>query len=185
MWTAISRWYFGRKGWQVTNGLPSDLKKCVVVAAPHTSNWDFVFARGAFFIIGTPVKYVIKKEMMFFPLGLLLGSLGAISVNRKKQENFTDRMVRLFVESEQLHLMIAPEGTRSKVSRWKTGFYHIALEAGVPIALGFLDYEKKLAGFGPIFYPTGDKEADFKAVREFYQTITPCHPDNYEVALYP
>lgn len=184
MFRLLSRLFLWVMGWKVAGTLPPDMKKCIVVAAPHTSNMDFFLARGAFFVLNVPVNLAIKKEVMVFPVSIFLKAVGCVPVNRQKKENFTDSMVRLFRENDEMRLIIAPEGTRSKTDRWKTGFYHIALEAGVPIALGFLDYKKKLAGFGPTVYPTGNREEDFAKIREFYQTITPRYPDQYTINLH-
>ena len=156
-----------------------------MIAAPHTSNWDFFYARAAFFLLGIPVKTTIKKEAMFFPLNLVLKFFGVIPVDRNKKSgglskksSMVDAMVELFEERSELVIMITPEGTRKYVPRWKTGFYHVARKANVPIILGYLDYKKKHAGIGPIIYPSGDFEKDLETIMDFYRGVTAKYPDN-------
>lgn len=181
----IAQFFFWITGWKVAGEYPAHVPKSVMIAAPHTSNWDFVYARGAFFIMGVPVRYTIKKEMMrFAPLGWLLKQLGAIPVERNPdrarklgQSSLVYGMVRLFDAHEKLVIMVTPEGTRKFVSKWKTGFYYTALRAGVPIVLGYLDYAKKHAGIGPTIYPSGNLQEDMKKILTFYASITPKFPE--------
>lgn len=181
----LARFVFWLTGWKVVGKYPSHVSKCVMIAAPHTSNWDLVFARGAFFILGVPVRYTIKKEMMrFAPLGWLLKKLGAIPVERNPerahklgQGSLVYGMVRLFEEHDHLVIMVTPEGTRKFVKKWKTGFYHTAVRAGVPIVLGYLDYAKKHAGIGPTIYPTGNLQKDMMKILSFYDGITGKYPE--------
>ena len=155
-----------------------------MIAAPHTSNWDFFYARAAFFIMGIPVKTTIKKEAMFFPLNLVLRFFGVIPIDRNKKadgltrkNSLVDAMVQLFEERERLVILITPEGTRKYVARWKTGFYHVAKGAEVPIILGYLDYEKKHAGIGPIIYPGNDLDEDLENILEFYRSVKGRYPE--------
>ena len=169
-------------GWKVVGGYPANTPKSVMIAAPHTSNWDLLYARAAFFIMGVPVRYTIKKEVMVGPLGWFLKKLGAIAIDRKrkvsgKQMTYVENMVQMLKERDELVIMITPEGTRSYAKRWKSGFYHIALEAGVPIILGYLDYKKKHAGIGPVFHPTGDYEKDLEEIQSFYRGVTAKYPE--------
>lgn len=173
----ISRFVFWLTGWKVIGAIPKELNKFIMIAAPHTSNWDLLYARAAFYIMGIPVKYTIKKELFFFPLNFLLSALGGIPIDRKKKENMVDKMVGFYQDREQFCILITPEGTRSHSPEWKKGFYHIANKANIPISLGYLDYKKKHAGVGPLIYPTGDYEKDLKTIQEFYRTITPKFPD--------
>jgi 1-acyl-sn-glycerol-3-phosphate acyltransferase len=165
-------------GWKQVGNLPPEIKKCIMVAAPHTSNWDFIYSRGAFYLMDLPVKFTIKSESMVGPLGWLLKRMGALPVNRQKNNNLVNTMVDLFNENEQLIIMVTPEGTRKYQPRWRKGFYHAAYAAGVPIALGYLDYKKKYAGVGPVFYPTGDVEGDIEKIKDFYRTVTAKYPEN-------
>ncbi len=169
--THIFKWL----GWQVTGDLPPGISKGVLVIAPHTSNWDFFYGMSAIYIKRIPTRFAIKKEIMFFPLGSILKWMGAISIDRTqksnthKKSNQVHMMTEILDKSEKLILIIAPEGTRKYAPRWKTGFYHIALGAKVPIILGYLDYTKKEAGIGPIIYPTGDIEKDMEQIQNFYK----------------
>ncbi|MBA9077459.1 MULTISPECIES: lysophospholipid acyltransferase family protein [Rufibacter] len=172
----LSKIIFKVAGWKLKGNIPPDLKKAVMIAAPHTSNWDFVYSRAAFYLMDIPVRMTIKKEAFFFPIGNLISSMGAIPVDRKKNNNLVSFMVDLFKDHEQMIMMVTPEGTRKYQPRWKKGFYHAAMGAGVPIVLGFLDYAKKEAGIGPIIYPTGDYEADLEKIKAFYRTVTPKYP---------
>lgn len=148
-----------------------------MVAAPHTSNWDLLYARAAFYIMGVPLRYTIKKELFFFPLGNLLRALGGIPIDRKNNRNMVQKMVELYNNYDQLCILITPEGTRSYSPEWKKGFYHVANEAKVPIVLGYLDYAKKHAGVSQIFTPTGDYEKDLEEIKAFYRTVTPKYPE--------
>ena len=164
-------------GWKVVGNPPVNIKKSIMIAAPHTSNWDLLYARAAFYIMGFPVRYTIKKELFFFPLGIFLRALGGIPIDRKSSGNMVQKMVDLYREYDQLCILITPEGTRSYSAEWKKGFYYIATGANVPIVLGFLDYAKKHAGVGPIISPSGDYEKDLEEIKSFYRTITAKYPE--------
>ncbi len=174
----LAKVIFKIAGWKQVGNVPPDVKKCIMVAAPHTSNWDFIFARGAFYLMELPVKFTIKAEAMVGPLGWLLDKMGALPVNRKKNNSLVNAMIDLFNEREQLVILVTPEGTRKYQPRWRKGFYHAAYGAGVPIALGYLDYKKKEAGVGPLFYPTGDVDGDIEKIKDFYRTVTAKYPEN-------
>lgn len=148
-----------------------------MIAAPHTSNWDFVFARAAFFILGIRLRYTIKKELFFFPLGFILKALGGIPIDRKKRGNMTEKMIDLYRKYDELILLITPEGSRSYAEKWKKGFYYIAEGAKVPLVLGYLDYKKKHAGIGKVFYPSGNYERDLEQIKDFYRKVTPKFPE--------
>lgn len=181
----IARTLFRISGWKVVGEYPADVKKCVMIAAPHTSNWDLYHARTAFYIMGIPLKYTIKKEMMaFFPLNILLKSMGAIPVERDKskahrsgQGSMVHAMAKLFHTHDELAVMVTPEATRKFVKHWKTGFYQVALRANVPIVCGYLDYAKKHAGIGPVIYPSGNVEEDMLKILTFYDSITGKYPE--------
>ena len=172
----ISKFILWVTGWKVEGNVPPDIKKAVMIAAPHTSYWDFMYARSAFFILGLPVKTTIKAEVVNAPVfGFIIRELGGIAVDRSpktgnlgKKISMVDAMVNLIDSNEQLMMMVTPEGTRKKVKRWKTGFYRVAEQAKVPIILGFLDYKNKIAGLGPVKWPTGDYEIDLEEIRSFY-----------------
>ena len=169
-------------GWKVVGNLPPDISKAVMVIAPHTSNWDFFYGMSAIYIKRIPARFAIKKEILFFPLGPILKWMGAVPIDRTQSTNFPKKanqvtmMTEILDTREQLVLIIAPEGTRKYVPRWKTGFYHIATSAKVPIVLGYLDYAKKEAGIGPLIYPSGDLEKDMEQIQNFYKDKTAMYP---------
>ena len=178
----LARRLFGLLGWQMIETIPKNLSKAVIIGAPHTSNWDGFYMLLFCFVKKLPIKFAAKKEIMFFPLGLLLRRLGAVPIDRKGQrkrgeKGMVVKMADFFRERSSLFLVIAPEGTRGRVKRWRRGFYHVAQQAGVPIVLGFIDYGKKRIGFGPVFHPTGDVEADIKAIQAFYKDKQGRYPD--------
>jgi 1-acyl-sn-glycerol-3-phosphate acyltransferase len=186
MLQAIFDYLFKKNGWHVQNGLPDDIKSCVILAGPHTSNWDTVYALAALKLLKVNARIAIKKELMFFPFGPFLRGVGAISIDRKpkesKEERITavDAMAALYKTNKNLVLMISPEGTRSPVTKWKTGFYYVAKKANVPIVCSFLDYKTKTAGIGPIFYPADDLDMIMKKIQEFYSTIHPKFPEGFK-----
>lgn len=168
-------------GWKYVNLIPSSVKSFVALGAPHTSNYDFFPGMGAnYYLKG---KFVIKSDWLKFPFGAIFKSMGAIGVNRElikegKVASSTDLLANLFKEYSDLKLLIAPEGTRSPVKEWKSGFYYIAQKAGVPIVLGFADYKKKEYGLGAIIYPT-NFEDDMKKIMDFYRHIQGHTPKNF------
>jgi 1-acyl-sn-glycerol-3-phosphate acyltransferase len=181
MLTSLFASWFKFKGWKVEGTIPPDIKKCVVIAAPHTSNWDFVYALAAYKILDLPVNYVAKKELFKFPTGMIVNATGGIPVDRSKSQNFVDAIIEKFNSTDRLYLMMAAEGTRKRVDKWKSGFYHAALGAGVPIVLGYLDYKNKLAGFAQVLYPTGNKDADMLRIKQFYSNITGKNPELFNI----
>ena len=181
----ISKFIFWLTGWKVVGGFPPEVRQAVMVAAPHTSNWDFLYARCAFFIMGVPLKFTIKKEVMFFPLGPILTAMGAIAIDRKagmkrnkEGKSTVQAMADLYKEHEQLVIIVTPEATRKYQPKWKTGFYHVAELAQVPIVMGYLDYDKKHAGVGPVFNTTGKMEADIEQIKDFYRSKKAKYPQN-------
>jgi 1-acyl-sn-glycerol-3-phosphate acyltransferase len=172
-------------GFRFVTCVPSDLHSFVMIGAPHTSNWDFIPAMSVLRQSKLSGKFVIKNSWMRFPLNLILKPMGAIGLDRKALANqktlsTTDRIADLFKQFPKLVLMISPEGTRSPNKEWKTGFYYIAKKAGVPIVLGYADFNKKEAGFGKIIYPT-DFEADMKEIMQFYKNIAGKKPANFKL----
>lgn len=185
MLKALSRFVFLVTGWKIIGEMPKDLKKGVIIAAPHTSYWDFLYARAAFFIMDIPMKVTIKKEVVNFPVfGWFARKLGAIGIDRnpkngslKRKKSMVDAMVDLINEREELIMMITPEGTRKYAPRWKTGFYRVAEGAKVPIILGYLDYAKKHAGLGPVVHPSGNYDEDLEKIMRFYRDKTAKYPN--------
>lgn len=163
-------------GWTVVQELPPE-DRYVVVVAPHTSNWDFpvgILAREA---MELDARWVGKKALFRFPFGPIMRALGGVSVDRSRSQNFVEQVVERMRREEEFVLVITPEGTRSRMERWRTGFYYIALEAEVPVALAFLDFGRKRVGVGGWIRPTGDLEADMERIRDFYQGMEAKRPE--------
>lgn len=158
-------------GWKVDPVTP-DCKKYLLIAVPHTSNWDLPLMLIISMVIGLHLHWVSKDTLFKGVFGTYLRWLGGIPVNRRLRTNFSDQVVEVFNKAEELIIVIAPEGTRSRTEFWKTGFYHIAKGANIPIAFGFLNYGKKFGGIGPLLYPTGNIEKDFEVIRNFYKDMT-------------
>jgi 1-acyl-sn-glycerol-3-phosphate acyltransferase len=156
------------QGWQIIGLLP-DIPKYLVVAAPHTTNWDFFYALMLKGATGVNLQWVGKDSLFRWPVGVLMKWLGGIPVNRRSRNNFVDQMVELFQSSDHLALAIAPEGTRKKAHYWKTGFYHMATGAQVPIVLIAIDYATRTLEIGPSLLPSGDIDNDFEMIRKFYE----------------
>jgi 1-acyl-sn-glycerol-3-phosphate acyltransferase len=168
-------------GWRVEGKAP-DLHKYVIIAAPHTSNWDFPITLAVTFVLKIKIYWTGKDTMFRWPFGAACRWLGGIPIDRSRSQNVVEQSVNAFNEMDNLIMVIPPEGTRKKVSYWKTGFYHIASGAKVPIALGYLDYRRKVGGIGPTFYPTGDLDKDMQEIKAFYATVTGKHQDNFSNA---
>ncbi len=174
----IFRFLFWIKGWKVVNLIPEVTNRCVMAAAPHTSNWDLVMTIVAFEKIKVPMRFTIKDDWLKPPFGPFIKPLGALAIDRspkkpgEERRSMVDAMAQLFEDNKDIALVITPEGTRKKVKELRTGFYHIALKAKVPIALGYADYKKKIAGVGKVIYPTGNYEADLAEIKAFYAGIT-------------
>lgn len=165
-------------GWKKEGKLP-EIPKFVVIAAPHTSNWDFPLTLMLAFAFRLKVYWMGKHTLFRGIMGPICRWLGGIEVDRRQSTNLVAQSVERFRTSEALAMIIPPEGTRKKVRYWKTGFYHIAHGAGVPILLGFMDYRRKVGGVGPLFHPTGDIERDMAEIRAFYEGITGKRPDQW------
>jgi 1-acyl-sn-glycerol-3-phosphate acyltransferase len=175
---------FKLSGWKFESELPSELRSFIFLGAPHTSNFDFIPAMSVAYFLDRNTRFVIKDEWLRFPLNLILGPAGAIGLDRKRLKesaaSTTDIMAGLFNKYPELVLMIAPEATRSPNETWKTGFYYIAQKAGVPIVCGFADFERKVAGTGPVIYPH-DFEEDMRVIMRFYKDIKGRRPDNFKL----
>lgn len=163
-------------GWR-THAIRPRSSRYVIIGAPHTSNWDFGLMLLLIAAEQLPIRFMGKDTLFRGPLGLVMRSLGGIPVNRRERTKLVDHIAAKFEEEDGLIIGIAPEGTRSKVSHWKTGFYYIALKAKVPIAMAYLDYGNKIIGVGPNFTPSGDIQADFEIIRAFYTGIVGKNPN--------
>ncbi|MGQ2985124.1 1-acyl-sn-glycerol-3-phosphate acyltransferase [Flavobacterium sp.] len=169
--------FFRLMGWKLKGTIESGLKKCVIIVVPHTSWMDFiigVLVRGA---IGLEMHFVAKKELFRFPFGAYFRWMGGTPLNRQKKENKVDAIASIFKSREIFRLAIAPEGTRKKVTEWKTGFYYIALKADVPVVAVAFDHGKKEVVLAPPYNLTGDKETDFKILESNYKGVTGYNPE--------
>ena len=167
---------FRAGGWRAVQEHPLP-EKAVIIAAPHTSNWDFVYFFGLTARLGFSAHWIGKHTLFRPPWGAMMRRLGGIPIDRRSSQNMVAAMADQFARRDRFRLVIPPEGSRGSVRRWRTGFYYIALAAKVPIVIGMMDYAKKTAGLGPAFMPTGDYEADMAVLTDFYRTVTPRHPD--------
>ncbi len=180
----IARLFLGLLGWKVKARVSPEMHRSVMVAAPHTSNWDFPIALAAFWIMGLDLKYFIKDDYTRGILGGFFRWTGAIGVNRRNpRNNLTQQAIHLLKERD-LVLMVPAEGTRRAVEKWRTGFYHIAREAQVPISLGTLDYRAREADIIDVFTPTGDFKKDMQYIQECYRPIHPRHPEGYNPQIF-
>lgn len=163
-------------GWRdesVTQAAP----KFVLIAAPHTSNWDLVLMLAIGKKHGLRVSWMGKHTMFERPFGFMLKWLGGIPIDRRSANSVVDQMAEVFARSESLILAVPPEGTRGLAKNWKSGFYQIALAAGVPVVPGYLDYARKVGGFGPPIMMTGDVKKDMDVFRAFYGGMKGRFPD--------
>lgn len=169
-------WYYRRAGW-TAEGAPPVPRRCVIIAAPHTSNWDFVYYLGLTQDLGIRAHFMAKQELFRWPLGGFMRAMGGIEVDRSARRNYVQAMIDEFASRDEFMLTIAPEGTRGSVRQWRTGFYHIAMGAGVPLVCGLMDYRRRVGGLGPAIMPTGDYAADMQQIEAFYRQTTPRHPE--------
>lgn len=163
-------------GWELCGEVPR-AKKIMLIAGPHTSNWDFLLLLAVMFNYRMQIHWLGKHTLFKPPFRALTKWFGGIPVNREKSSNVTRQVVDVYRSSERLIVLVTPEGTRRKVKEWKTGFYRIAEGAGIPIVLGFCDFSRKQVGFGPTFDPTGDIEKDMPLIKAFYQGKTGKNPE--------
>lgn len=181
MYKLIAKLFFAAKGWKLQGSLPPEIKKCVLIAAPHTSNWDFLYGSCAWILFDLKVKYLIKKEWFRFPFTGLMKSLGGIPVDRNKTTNLVEGIVELINREEKIIVLMTPEATRKKVDKWKTGFYYLAVKANIPIVLGKINFRNRIATLGDSFMPSGNIEKDFEIIREFYKDVVGRVPENFSV----
>ena len=162
-WRAV----FRLSGWHIEGALPN-LPKFVIIGAPHTSNWDFPVAMSMVLALGLDAHWIGKHTLFRWPFGGVMRWFGGIPVVRSERRGVVDQIIEIFESRERLVFGVSPEGTRKRVDRWKTGFYHIAVGAGVPIVPAYFDYPRKVIGFGLPLTPSGDKEADIAFLKAFY-----------------
>jgi 1-acyl-sn-glycerol-3-phosphate acyltransferase len=166
-------------GWKADNRMGAIPPKAVVIAVPHTSMWDFVYGYYAWRALGVRPKFLIKKESFFFPLGILLRSLGGIPVDRSGKNSVVHDVVEEFKKKDRMILTITPEGTRRPVKRWKNGFHRISKAAGVPLIMGFIDYKTKTAGLLKEYELTDDANRDMLEIMKYYTTFEGKYPDDF------
>lgn len=171
----ILLWFYLTRGWKAVGAPPAD-RRCVIIAAPHTSNWDFVNYLGLTNALGVKAHFMGKLGLFRWPLARFMVDMGGVPVDRRSSHNYVEAMVAEFNRRKHFMLTVAPEGTRGAVRQWRTGFYHIALGAGVPLVCGMMDYATKTGGLGPAIMPTGDYKADMVKIAEFYRSATPRNP---------
>lgn len=171
-------------GWKADYKQEDLIKRCVMVAAPHTSNWDFVFAMAFYWAEGLNAQFFIKNSWTKGFHGWFIKKMGGVGVVRGKNNNLVDISVKAFAEREELILLVPAEGTRKRVKRWKKGFYVIAQKANVPVSLGFLDYKHKTVGLGPLVNLTGEIEKDMTKIQEFYIKKHAKFPENYNPKIF-
>jgi 1-acyl-sn-glycerol-3-phosphate acyltransferase len=170
--------YFDLTGWTVEGEAPAS-RKFVIIAAPHTSNWDFPLTLMVCFSLEIKVYWMGKASLFPPVMGSVMRWLGGIAVDRSRQGNLVQSTIDAFNQSAELIIIVPPEGTRAKVTQWKTGFYYIAQGAGLPIALGYMDYAKKIAGVETLFHPTGNIEVDLPKIQAFYSDISGKNPKQF------
>ncbi|QYF94166.1 lysophospholipid acyltransferase family protein [Massilia sp. PAMC28688] len=181
----VSRFAMRSTGWRTEGMSPDEIAaypKYVLIAAPHTSNWDFPITLMLCFQLRLRVYWMAKASLFSWPIGWLSRWLGGIPIDRSASNNTVQTTIKAFQERERLAVIVAPEGTRGKVTHWKTGFYHMAHGAGVPIAMAYLDYARKRGGIGRMFVTTGDITADMAEIQQFYSGISGKHRDKFDAS---
>ncbi|MEP7043356.1 MAG: lysophospholipid acyltransferase family protein [Dokdonella sp.] len=168
VWRMLCGWMLRRSGWRLAGEFPN-CSRLVLIAAPHSSWWDGVWGLLLKTSLGADIAFMAKRELFRGPLGWTLRRLGGLPVERSAMHGVVEQMVDRFREQPRLWLGIAPEGTRQQVTTWKSGFWHIARRAQVPILPVYFDYPSRTIGIGPLFEPTGDMPADIAALRAFYR----------------
>jgi 1-acyl-sn-glycerol-3-phosphate acyltransferase len=166
-------------GWKTEGGFP-DVKKYLIIIAPHTSNTDFFIGMLYGWAKGIKSKFLMKHTLFRFPVKYLLLAWGGIPVKRDKNSNLVDKLVEEYKKHESMVLTITPEGTRQQVPEWKSGFYYIAYKAEIPIVIGFIDYKRKVMGIASVFYPTGNYDLDIIKIKAFYMGVTAKYPNKYK-----
>ena len=174
----VSKLFFKLTPWrcEVQEPIP---KKIVAIGAPHTSNWDFLFMLMIAWSLKRKAYWIGKHTLFKPPVGFITRFLGGIPVDRSARQNTVHQILEEMKSTSEFFLVVTPEGTRKRVEFWKSGFYHIAKEAQIPIVLGFADYEKKRCGLGDSFIPNGDIDADFERIRLFYAPIHAKYPERF------
>ncbi|WP_296679673.1 1-acyl-sn-glycerol-3-phosphate acyltransferase [Novosphingobium sp.] len=168
---ALYRW----KGWNLVETAPVP-RRCIILGVPHTSNWDFVFFLGATHEVSINPSFMGKLSLFRWPLTRFMFDMGGIPVDRSKRANYVDQVIAEMARRDELALVIAPEGTRGDITAWRSGFYHIAHGAGVPVVPAWVDNAKMKGGIGPAIPTTGDFDADLAKIAAYYRSVMPDHP---------
>lgn len=175
----IVRWLLLRlyrwKGWTFEGTAPA-ASKYVITGAPHTSNWDFVFFLGAITQLGINPRFMGKLSLFRWPMTRFMHDMGGVPIDRSTSNNYVDQVVEQFAAHDDFILVVAPEGSRGGPGKWRSGFYHIALGAGVPVVPAWVDQANLRGGIGPAIELTGDFSADMAKIAEFYRSKMPDHP---------
>ena len=168
-------WLFRKRGWVLAGQAPAS-KRCIIIGAPHTSNWDFIFFLGTTHAFGITPSFMGKVSLFRWPLRRFMFDMGGVAVDRRKSGNYVEGVAAEFARREEMQLVIAPEATRGTITGWRSGFYHIAVSAGVPIVCAWVDNDNMRGGLGLEFLPSGDYPADLKRIADFYRSVMPDHP---------
>lgn len=172
----LGRLYLRLFGWQVAGALPASAS-AIVIAAPHTTNWDLPFMLAVAYTLGVKPAWLGKRELFRWPFGGFMRWLGGVAVDRSERRDLVRQVVDQLAAGARLFLVVPPSGTRRRAEYWKSGFYHIARGAGVPIVCAYLDYARKVGGIGLVLTPTGDVVADMDRIRAFYAPIRGRYPE--------
>jgi 1-acyl-sn-glycerol-3-phosphate acyltransferase len=177
----LSRGWLRWRGWEVQGALPPEARRSVFIAAPHTSNWDLPYTLMAAFALGLRIHWLGKASLFRWPFGGVMRWLGGIAVDRSRPGGLVASAAEVLAgDGPALQLVVPPEGTRGRTRHWKTGFWHIARLANVPIVLAYMDYERRVCGLGPLFTPGDDVEADLVVIKRFYAPIKGRRPEQFE-----
>jgi 1-acyl-sn-glycerol-3-phosphate acyltransferase len=175
---AFGRFMMRLTGWSFEGTVPNE-PKAILLVAPHTSNWDFPRGVWVQFALRLKASFLGKHTLFWWPFGVFLRSIGGIAIDRSKAAGIAEDTTRAFRERDSLLLVIAPEGTRRKSKKWKSGFYRIAVAAEVPILMIAFDYSRRVVRFGPLFRPTGDYEKDLPEIQSHFGPHMALRPENY------
>ncbi len=179
----VLRLLYWCSGWKYVEEIPKDIDKAVMIMIGHTSNWDFLYGIGCLDYFNRHARFTIKKEWIEVPLvGRFFKLLGAFAVDRSKKNSAVEQMIEEIKSWDKGYMIVTPEGTRRRVTKLRTGFYHVALGAGIPIILSYIDYKRKQSGLGQVLYPSGNYEKDMKVIYDFYSNITPKKPENFALS---
>jgi 1-acyl-sn-glycerol-3-phosphate acyltransferase len=176
---SLARLIIRLSGWKVEGTFGPELRNCIIIVAPHTSQWDFIFGVLARTIYGIKAKYLIKNSFFKPGIAWFFHMTGGIAVDRSQKNELTNRLKQMLKNGEELKITFTPEGTRKRVDRWRSGFYWTAIDTGLPIVAHYIDYKTKTVGQFAPFAPTGDWEVDKLHFQNLYKDVNACHPENF------